>query len=245
MAASELPQEVIDGLVRLWRATNGTGANSDMVYQVLQEAIVTWLLLPGQRLGEEHLARLFDVSRTPIREALFRLESEQLAVRVPRKGLIVGEVTPQQIVDVYLVRGALDGMAAFLAAERATPADVTQLQWINAAFTEAAADPIDANKLATLAAVNLQFHEAIASMSHNLVLLNHVNQIHSLVRRFRSTTFVTSGRPQVSVTEHQQIIAAIANHDAKRARELAEQHMAAARQIRIQMLAHHLEPVTR
>ncbi|MGH9173253.1 MAG: GntR family transcriptional regulator [Vicinamibacterales bacterium] len=232
-------------MVRLWRSADGTGATSDMAYQVVQEAIVTWLLPPGQRLGEEQLARLFDVSRTPIREAILRLEAEHLAVRVPRKGLVVGEVTPQQIVDVYLVRGALDGMAAFLAAERATPADVTRLQWIHASFARAAAaQAAGLDELAALAEINLQFHEAIASMSHNVVLLNHVNQIHSLVRRFRATTFSESGRPAASVIEHERIIEAIANHDAGCARELAEQHMAIARQIRIRMLAHRLEPAT-
>ena len=107
---------------KLWQAQAMTGATSDMVYAILHEAILSGVLPPGQRLGEELLAALFDVSRTPVREALLRLETTGLAHRVPRRGLIVARITPQEIVEVYVVRENLDGLAAHLAAQSRRPA---------------------------------------------------------------------------------------------------------------------------
>jgi DNA-binding GntR family transcriptional regulator len=241
LTSSELPAEVANGLTQLWQSQNVTGATSDMVYSVLHEAIVSWILPPGQRLGEEQLARLFDVSRTPIREAIFRLETEQFAERIPRRGLVVSHVTPQQIIDVYVVRGALDGLCAALAAEHATPADVSTLNWINASFARAA----EAGDLAQLAEINLQFHEAIAQVTRNALLQNLVKQVHYLVRRFHSTTFSQPGRAHASVAEHQRLIDAIAAGDARHARQMAEEHMVTARGIRVAMLEHELQPVER
>src|SRR5215510_14162761 len=103
-------------LRELWQAQPVSGATSDMIYAVLHEAILSGALSPGQRLAEESFAALFSVSRTPVREAFVRLETTGMAHRVPRRGLIVGRITPQEIVDVYVVRETIDGLAAFLAA---------------------------------------------------------------------------------------------------------------------------------
>jgi DNA-binding GntR family transcriptional regulator len=209
-----------------------------MVYAVLHEAIVSRILPPGQRLGEELLGRLFTVSRTPIREALFRLETEQFAARIPRRGLVVSQVTPQQIINVYAVRGVLDGLSASLCAEHATPAVVSNLDWINSLFARAAED----GDLDEMARVNLQLHEAIAHAADNPLLESMVKQVHHLVRRFHSTTFSQPGRAIVSFAEHQRIIDAIAAGDPVQARQLAEEHMAIARRLRIEMLEHELVP---
>src|SRR5437763_17198432 len=112
--------EGAESLISLWRAQPVTGATSDMVYAVLREAILSGMLAPGQRLAEVAFASLFNVSRTPVREALVRLETTGLAHRVPRRGLVVGRITPQEIVEVYVVRENLDGLAASLAAQFAT-----------------------------------------------------------------------------------------------------------------------------
>jgi DNA-binding GntR family transcriptional regulator len=225
--------DAADRLAQLWRSQAVSGATSDMVYQVLQEAIVSGILPPGQPLGEVQLARQFDVSRTPIREALARLEAEHFAERISRRGLIVGHVTPQQIVDVYVVRGAVDGLAAQLAAEHATPADISNLTWINAQFARA----VETGDLDAMAEVNLQFHAAVAHVSCNALLEGIVHQVHFLVRRFGSTTFVHPGRAEASIEEHRRLVEAIQAGDRQRARAIAEEHMATARQIRIAMLA--------
>lgn len=228
----EFPPAVAQALRDLWDAKVMDGATSDMVYEVLHEAIVSGILPPGQRLTEEQLARLFAVSRTPIREAILRLEAERLAERIPRRGLRVSHITPREIIDVYVVREALDGLAAYLAAERATPADVAHLSWINEQFTRAAM----AGDFEQLAELNLQFHEAVAQTSQNSLLMEFIRHIHRMVRRFGTTTFTYPGRAISAAQAHQRLVEAIAAHDADLARQIAMEDMAIARQIRILML---------
>lgn len=221
-----------DGLTQLWERQARNGAASDMVYQVLREALITGILPPGQRLGEEHLARMFEVSRTPVREALFRLEAEGFAERIPRRGLVASQITPQEIIDVYVVRESMDGLAAKLAALHASAADVSTLVCLNTEFAQA----VETRDLDRLVILNLRFHEALAAASQNAFLLDMIKQIHHRVRRFPSTTFTRPGRGLLAVEEHRMIVEAIEKHDAVTARRVAADHMAAARQIRIDML---------
>jgi DNA-binding GntR family transcriptional regulator len=233
--------EGAEGLSKLWQAQPVSGATSDMVYAVLHEGILSGILSPGQRLAEEGLAAMFNVSRTPVREALVRLETTGLAHRVPRRGLVVGRITPQEIVEVYVVRETIDGLAAFLAAQFATPGDVAHLASINGEFARAAGRG-DASEMARL---NLVFHTAVAAAARNSLLLQFLEQIHHLVRRFPGTTFQHPGRAVSAVEEHEQLIAAIQAKDAERARKIASESMATARQIRIAMLARDAETLAR
>jgi DNA-binding GntR family transcriptional regulator len=224
--------DVAKRLRALWDQQTVDGATSDVVYNALHEAIVMTILPAGQWLGEVQLARLFEVSRTPVREAILRLESDHLAVRIPRRGLVVSKITPQETIDVYVVREAIDGLAAALAAEMATPAEISNLEWVNQQFASAA----EAGDLATLAETNLRFHEAVAAASHNALPITFVKHIHRLVRRFSSTTFAHPGRAAEAAAAHQSIIQAIGEHDTERARTIAMKDMAVARRIRVSML---------
>jgi DNA-binding GntR family transcriptional regulator len=230
--STEFSPEVADRLRALWNQQTVDGATSDIVYRALYEAIVMSILPPGQWLGEVQLARVFAVSRTPVREAILRLEADHLAARVPRRGLVVSKITPQETIDVYVVREAIDGLAAALAAEIATPAEITNLEWLNEQFARAAA----ANDLDALAETNLRFHEALAAASGNALLISFVNHIHRLVRRFRSTTFAHPGRAAEAVAAHRALLEAIAAHNVERARAIATADMAVARRIRVAML---------
>jgi DNA-binding GntR family transcriptional regulator len=225
-------QETADRLQGLWRGQDVNGATSDMVYAVLHEAIVMSILPAGQWLGEVQLARLFDVSRTPVREAILRLEADHLAARVPRRGLVVSKITPKETVDVYVVREAIDGLAAALAAEIATPSEISNLESINEQFSRAA----EAGDLEALAEINLRFHEAIAQASGNALLITFVKHIHRLVRRFRSTTFAHPDRASEAAEAHRRLVKAIADRDSELARSIAMKDMAVARQIRVTML---------
>jgi DNA-binding GntR family transcriptional regulator len=216
----------------LWNQQTVDGATSDVVYRALHEAIVMSILPAGQWLGEVQLARLFDVSRTPVREAILRLEADHLATRIPRRGLVVSQITPQETIDVYVVREAIDGLAAALAAEMATPAEIANLVSINEQFARAAEE----GDLDALAETNLRFHEAVAAASRNALLITFVKHIHRLVRRFRSTTFSSPGRAAEAVEAHWSLVQAIADRDAERARAIAMTDMAVARGIRVGML---------
>lgn len=231
--------EGAESLSSLWRAQPVSGATSDMVYAVLHEAILSGMLSPGQRLAEVAFASLFNVSRTPVREALVRLEMTGLAHRVPRRGLVVGQITPQEIVEVYVVRETIDGLAAALAAQFATPGDIAHLASINGEFARAA----ERGDTSEMARLNLEFHTAIAAAARNSLLVQFLEHIHHLVRRFPGTTFQHRGRATVAIEEHEQLIAAIRAGDAERARRIASESMAKARQIRIAMLARDAESV--
>jgi DNA-binding GntR family transcriptional regulator len=239
MLANGIALEASDGLKTLWQAQALTGASSDMIYAVLHEAILSGILPPGQRLGEEWLAALFDVSRTPVREALLRLETTGLAHRIPRRGLIVARITPQEIVEVYVVRETLDGLAAYLAAQFATPSDVANLVTINEEMSRAA----QAGNTVAMATLNLEFHEAIAHIARNSLLSQFLMQIHHQVRRIPGTTFQHPGRAARAVEEHAAIVEAIQSGDAERARQLATESMATARRIRIAMLEQGVEDI--
>lgn len=239
MVTNGVAPEGAESLIKLWQAQPVTGATSDMVYAVLHEAILSGILSPGQRLAEESFAALFSVSRTPVREAFVRLETTGMAHRVPRRGLIVGRITPQEIVEVYVVRETIDGLAAFLAAQSATPGDIAHLASINSEFARA----VERGDADAMALLNLEFHTAIATAARNSLLVQFLERIHHLVRRFPGTTFQHPGRAKTAVEEHERLIDAIRAGDAERARSIASESMATARQIRIAMLAREAEAV--
>src|ERR1035437_1751612 len=125
---------------RAWQIRPTNSVVSDSVHDALRECIVRGLLRPGIRLSEGALARRFVVSRTPVREALLRLETERLVERRGRGGLVVGEVSQSEILEVYAVREALDALTARLAAESATAARLAAAQWLNQQFRQAGAE---------------------------------------------------------------------------------------------------------
>ena len=215
-------------------------AAADGVYEALREAIVSRRLRAGDRLAEEQLAKQFGVSRTPVREALLRLEAEQFAARVARRGLVVRPIPESEVLEVYAVRAALDGLAATLAAEHATPPDVARIRWISRQLAEAS----EKSDFAKMAELNIELHEAICDAAHNGMLLHFMRQIHDWVRRFGSgdTTFSHPGRAVDATTEHERVLDAIEAGDGLLAGQLAREHMNRAREVRIAMLRERVQP---
>jgi len=214
------------------------GSTADRVHLVLTSAIERGGLEPGTRLAEETLAKAFSVSRTPIREALVRLEAEGLADRDRHGRLFVGGITVDQIVEVYAVREALDGAAARLAAAHADPLDLQRLRRVNEEMVEAARE----GRYENMAEMNIEFHSLLARAGKNLMLVSFIGQIHSFVRRFDSTTFTYSERAVSAVTEHEAILAALERHDGSAAESLARDHMRKALDVRILMEADRSHP---
>jgi DNA-binding GntR family transcriptional regulator len=211
----------------------GEGSTADAVHGALVESIESGWLPPGSRLGEEYLASLFSVSRTPIREALMRLEAEHLAERDRYRGLVVARISVDQIIELYIVREALDGAAARLAASHAQPIDLQRLEQINRLMEQAAS----AGDYADMARLNIEFHDALARASRNDMLRRFVEQIHRWVRRFSTTTFVYPGRAEIAVKEHDQLLAALRNRSPDEAERAARDHMGRAMEIRIELEA--------
>jgi len=216
-------------LADVWAARESGGAASEAVFATLREAILSGILSPGARLPEEELAAQFDVSRTPIREAVLRLEATGLASRTSRRGLIVSAVSAHEILEVYAVREAIDGLAARLAAEVSREPYIFELVWLN--------DQLESQRDAdSMARVNLRFHETVAQAGGNTVLLELMKAIHDRVRRFPGTTFSDTTRAETAVREHAEIVRSIEKRDGDTAERLARQHMANAMRVRIAML---------
>ena len=218
-------------LKRMYDRFAGNGSTADAIHDAVSEGIQSRVLPPGWRLGEERLAALFSVSRTPVREALMRLESERLAARNRRSGLVVADVSAEQILEVYVIREALDGAAARQAAHFHSPVDIAALERINTQMARAAEE----QAFDRMAIQNIEFHAALARASHNELLQRFVDQVHQAVRRFQRTTFAEPGRAVEAIAEHEAIIAAIKAQDETAAETAAHRHMRNALDSRMAM----------
>jgi DNA-binding GntR family transcriptional regulator len=198
----------------------------------LREAILTNVLPAGERLAEPQLAALFKRSRTPIREAILRLEWERLAERSVRRGFVVGGISLDEVLEIYAVREVIDGLAARLAAEGSLPSDLEQLRWLNRRLRKAG----EQHDYKLMLELNIEFHESIARASRNGLLLQFMRQIHDWVRRFSDTTFSYRGRGAEAAKEHDALLEALARRDPDAAERIARDHMARARQVRLAMI---------
>jgi DNA-binding GntR family transcriptional regulator len=224
-------QDIIEPVLELWNQRRAQEGSADAVYATLREAILSRALRPGRAFAEEDLARAFGVSRTPVREAILRLESEHLVERRGKRRLSVTEISPEEILEIYDVRVVLDGLAAELAAQHATPPEVAQLRWLNDQL-KAAGGTGDFRRMQDL---NLEFHDAMAKAAKNAFLSYHLHGVRDRVRRFDHTTFEYPDRWKGVIEEHDAILAAIETGNPGAACEAAKKHMMKAKQIRLSM----------
>jgi DNA-binding GntR family transcriptional regulator len=218
-------------LLALWRNYENDPIAADAIYTTLREAILTGLLAPGERLAELELAARFNRSRTPVREALLRLESQHLVERSERGSFVVSGISREEILEVYAVREVIDGLAARLAAEGCPARDLEHLAWINRRLAKAA----EQHDYRLMVELNIEFHEAIGRASRNALLIRFMRQIHDWVRRFSDTTLSYRGRAAEALQEHESLLDALKRHDADAAERIARVHMARATQVRIMM----------
>jgi DNA-binding GntR family transcriptional regulator len=200
------------------------------LYQQLLEEVLEGNLRPGEILVETALGKRFGVSRTPIREALRMLEQDGVLERVNR-GMRVRQTSPEEVLEIYGVRGILEGAAARDAASKRTDYDLATLDRIFGAMVEA--------KTATpqeMAAVNRSFHQAIWQASGNRTLTEMLERLAVHLRRYPATTYLRAGRWEEALEEHRQLLEAIRGKNPDTAGEVAERHMRAARDIRLDMI---------
>jgi len=216
------------------RSANGTTA--DAVYEALRQRIVDGELGPGQRLRSDALATALKVSRTPVREALRKLEAEGLIEPSPRGGLIVRELTEEDLTEVFYMREALEGLAARLAAENATRSDVSELH-ILLEDMEAVARR---GEFKTLRALTGEFHQLVARAAHNRRLAQTLKALQDQVRQVQWSTLFLGGRPAAALKEHKSLISAIEASDGDRAENLARAHRRNTLALRRKMLRDRL-----
>lgn len=200
-------------------------------YERLTQAIMSGELLPGQALTETALAQWCQVSRTPIREALTRLEQDGLVVRSDR-GLVVRERSPEEILDIYETRIVLEAMASRVAAGRRSSLDLMNMRRIAQRL-----ESLDADDEGAMAAGNRDFHTSVRRASHNDSLVDLLGRMDLHLARYPSTTLSQPGRWAEGNEEHRAIIDAIEKQDLALAHDLTAAHFTKARDLRLAIWA--------
>ncbi|MEM6376380.1 MAG: GntR family transcriptional regulator [Pseudomonadota bacterium] len=190
-------------------------------YSLVLEAIDTGVYKPGDRLVESDLAERFGVSRTPIREALQRLETQSLLTRDGRS-LIVASLDHNQLAELYVVRAELEGLAANLAARHATPEEIRVLGDMVKDDYDLIHDP------SAMARANRRFHKQIHLASHNRYLVQQLDLVHRSMALMATTSLAADGRPEDALAEHQAIVSAIEARDTEAAGEALRAHISKA-----------------
>lgn len=192
------------------------------VYRKLRQAILDDAYPPGTKLVESELAAHLSISRTPIREALHKLELEGLVERGPgASGLRVAGLTPEEVREIYGIRAVLEGYAARLAADRAAPADVRRLE----ALLEASEAAIAAHDRPRLLQLNTEFHDAINALSGSRRLTALLLGLREQIVKYRRATLEIGGQGAIALAEHRAIVEALAAGDGERAERLVLAHV--------------------
>ncbi len=200
------------------------------LYESLRIAILNGDYRPPAPLVETAVAEAYGVSRTPVREALRRLEQDGMLQRVGRQ-LVVRVTTPEEVLEIYDCRIVLEGMVAEWAARHRTDYDLAVLESAH----ERMAQPL-ARTPAEMAATNHVFHNRLWKASHNSTLCDLLVRLEVHTRRYPEPTVSQPGRWETAVAQHAAILDAVRERDPDRARSLSSSHMAAARDLRLRMI---------
>jgi DNA-binding GntR family transcriptional regulator len=212
-----------------------TLSRGEDAYQKLHAAIQAGTLKPGTRLREIELAEWMGSSRTPIREALNRLQTEGLIVQEARRGMIIAELDHTAVAELYVMREVLEGTAAALAARHASDVEVAMLREM------ADRDKVNDDDPVRLARNNRLFHETLYRCSHNRYLLRTLNSLRESMALLGQTTLSLSGRSETAHSEHDSVVSAIERHDAVAAEEAARAHIRASYRSRLRLMAQDLD----
>lgn len=197
-------------------------------YEMILEAIDVGDYRPGDRLVESDLADRLGVSRTPIREALQRLETQSLLERDGRS-LIVASLDHNQMSELYVVRRELEGLAARLAARHASPEEVQLLRDMVIADDALVDDP------AALSRANKRFHKQIHLASHNRYLVQQLDLVHRTMALMATTSLAAQGRGQLAQKEHDSIVCAIEERNEDAAEKALQHHISVAFMTRLKL----------
>lgn len=212
-------------------------SRAEHAYQQLFNAILNGGLKPGSRIRETELAEWLAISRTPVREAIRRLESEGLICSSGHRGMTIAELDQQAVMELYQMREVLEASAASLAAKHASEAEIYNLRELFYQEQQQQ-DPV------ALAQTNRAFHNAIYQAAHNRYLLKSLNSLRDSMALLGATTYSLPSRSLAALAEHQLILQAIENGDSVAAEKAAREHIRAAQQARIRILRGGLETPT-
>lgn len=205
-------------------------SRADQVQQQILQSIRNGHFQPGDRIRETEVAKSFGVSRTPVREALRRLESDGLLNFESWRGVVVSKLDRQQVSELYAMREVLEGTAARMAAQHIDAADIELLRVLLEQAEVSSDDP------ARLAQLNRKLHQTIYAAAHNQYLLQTLGQLENALALLRGTTYAVPGRAQSAAAEHREIVEAICERNADAAELAARAHIGAAQRARLRLL---------
>lgn len=204
----------------------------DVVFNTLREAIIKGDLKPGERLMENQLADKLGVSRTPVREAIRKLELENLVVMIPRKGAEVAKITEKDIRDVLEVRAALESLAVELACEKISQEQIKQLLSVKEAFKEA----IKTKDVHQIVSADIEFHQVILEATNNDKLMHILNNLKEHIYRFR-VKYIYQMKDYTTISkEHEEMVNRIINKDIEGSKEVTYQHIKEQEEAVIEMI---------
>ena len=204
----------------------------DVVFKTLRQAILTGELQPGERLMEITLANRLGVSRTPVREAIHKLEQEGLVIMMPRRGAQVAQITEKDLIEVLEVRLGLEEMAVRFACERMTDGQFTELCQAADEFSAA----IGRDDLTALAQADENFHSLICRATGNDCLCGITNNLREQMYRYRIEHLKNHDARKNLDGEHKAICAALEKRNAEEAQAILYSHIENQQQSIIQML---------
>lgn len=211
---------------------SGAATTADAAYSALRQSILQGDLAPGERLRSDALANDLKVSRTPVREALRKLEAEGLVQR-SGSALIVREFSEHDLTELFYVREALEGMAARLAAENATPREIGEIREL--------LDDMETlgqrGDLVALRPLTAEYHRLVGRAAHNGRLLQSLENLLGHVRQMQTSTLLNiQGRAAEALKEHRDLLQAIEARDSERAEKVAREHRRKTLELRRQLL---------
>ena len=211
---------------------DGSSSLEEKVYLSLEEQIISQKLCPGESVTEMKLSRELGVSRTPVREALQRLDREGLIKLIPNKGAVVLGISEQDLMDIYKIRMRLEGLAARIAAEKRDEAFCRELR-DNVELTEFYMTKGNIEKVKNL---DSEFHDIIYRCCESRMLGKTLSELHRYISSYRKLSLAVSGRIDHSLSEHREIYEAIACGNTDAADALMSEHVERALENLLQIL---------
>jgi DNA-binding GntR family transcriptional regulator len=193
----------------------------EVIFNTLREAIIIGELKPGERLMEVQLAEKMGVSRTPVREAIRKLELEGLVDMMARRGAQVADLSVKDIMDVLEVRATLDGLATALSSTRITQDEIKELKHVNSQFISF----VEKENLQGTIKKDVEFHDIIYRSSRNEKLIQIASNLREQVQRFRVIYLKDFSSTKDIIKEHNDIFEAIQSKDSILAQNVAQKHI--------------------
>lgn len=194
--------------------------NAEKAYQQIKRRIITAKMPPGSVINETQLMEEFALGRTPIREAIKQLQTENLVMVTPRKGMFVADVAVTDLLQIFEVRVELESFATRLAAQRISEHELIKLQELATAYQ----DTDLANKDA-LIKLDGEFHSLLAKATHNKFLIKEIEYYYNLSLRIWYIALNRAKPEDIDVDAHIEIMEAIQNHDAEKAGRRMKKHI--------------------